>query len=111
MLENGMTPDEITKITDAVEKKIEKTVNGKIAAVHDILVKQNETMDAFITKVDNHIERVEPAIKSFEESVVFKAEVGKIGERTMLYAKIIGAIGVIVLAIKFGIVEILNYKP
>jgi energy-converting hydrogenase Eha subunit A len=106
-----MTPDELTKITDAVEKKIDEKVNGKIIAVHDILVKQNEAMDAFVKKVDKHIERVEPAIKSFEESVVFKTEVGKIGERTMLYAKILGAIGVIVLAIKFGIVEILNYKP
>ena len=106
-----MNPDELKIVTDAVERKMEVLVNGKIDRLHTILEKQNETMDSFVKKVDAHIVRVEPAINSFEESMAFKAEVGKIGERTMLYAKIIGAIGVIVLAIKFGIVEILNYKP
>ena len=59
-----MTPKDIKKITDAVEKKIEKTVNGKIEDIRQILVQQNERTDAFEKKVDTHIAEVEPFIQA-----------------------------------------------
>lgn len=55
---------ELQIIVDAVEKKIESAVNGKIDKIHDILEKQNERADAFEKKVDTHIAEVQPFIQA-----------------------------------------------
>ena len=61
-----MTPEQFQQFLEANEKStavaIEKTVNGKIKAIHAILEKQNEKIDSFHTKVEKHIGIVEPYI-------------------------------------------------
>jgi hypothetical protein len=65
-----MTPEQLQQFIIANEKStaeaIEKTVNGKIRAIHLILEKQNEKIDSFHTKVEKHIQVVEPYITGVE---------------------------------------------
>lgn len=86
-----MKPKDIKEIVDAVERKIEISVNGKIDKIHKILEKQNETanehnkfmeefttnQEAHNTKVNNHMEQVEPFIQAKAGlGVLFKFIVG-----------------------------------
>lgn len=102
---------ELDQIINAVDKKIESKVNGKIVIIHDLLEEQNKTMFTFTQKVDEHIERVEPVIKAYEAEKTFNEGVSKVGKRTVFWAQIIAAVGVIVLALKWGITQVLTYKP
>lgn len=65
-----MTEPEILKITDAVERKIEKTVNGKILkvsedvqAIHRILERQNEVTDEFIKRHEIDMGELRPFVQ------------------------------------------------
>ena len=67
----NMKDSELKIITDAVERKMEVIVNGKIAvvqntveAIRSILEKQNERANEFEKKMDLHIAEVEPYIRA-----------------------------------------------
>lgn len=90
-----MTPDQFTIFLKENERAtgeaIEKFVNGKIKAID--------------TKLTEHIERVEPVIKAYEESELLNNTVGKYGERTIFLGKIATSFGVI----GASIIWIINY--
>lgn len=86
-----MEERDLKKLISAVERKIELSVNGKIDKLHKILEKQNETtnqhnqvMEDFTTKqeihntkVDRHMEQVEPFIQAKAGfGVIFKWIIG-----------------------------------
>ena len=51
-----MTPEQIEQLKSSIRDTIQEKVNGKIDKIHEILEKQNEVVDEFKTKVENHIE-------------------------------------------------------
>jgi len=96
--------DEITRaVTIIVPSVVKETVNGKLDRIHGILEKQNEATSAFHDKVDAHIARVEPVIGAFEEEKRFKEGVSDLGERVIWWSKVVGAAGVVALAVKYAI--------
>lgn len=56
---------------------IEKTVNGKIRAIHSLLEQQNDVSQEFRDKVDKHIKTVEPYIVGVESTKLVASWVGK----------------------------------
>lgn len=59
-----MTEEETQKLEDrlkaAIAEQVKITVNGKLDRQHAILEKQNEKMDAFITKHESDMEQIKP---------------------------------------------------
>lgn len=91
--------DHFKKLSDQLQTNL-----GSLTTNTDMTQKMMENLE-------KHILRVEPVIQGFEENKVFNASMIKIGDRTLFWAKIIGAIGVIVVAAKFGVSSLLTYKP
>lgn len=62
-----MTEEETQKLEDrlrdAIAEQVKITVNGKLDKQHLILEKQNEKMDAFITKHESDMEEIKPFIQ------------------------------------------------
>lgn len=56
---------------------IEKTVNGKIRAIHTLLEEQNKLSEEFREKVNTHIDTVEPYIIGVESTKLVASWVGK----------------------------------
>lgn len=56
---------------------IEKTVNGKIRAIHTLLEDQNRISSEFREKVEAHIDTVEPYIIGVESTKLVASWVGK----------------------------------
>lgn len=56
---------------------IERTVNGKIRAIHTLLEEQNRISSEFREKVETHIDTVEPYIVGVESTKLVASWVGK----------------------------------
>lgn len=56
---------------------IERTVNGKIRAIHTLLEDQNRISSEFREKVETHIETVTPYIVGVESTKLVASWVGK----------------------------------
>lgn len=76
-----MTPEQfeifLKDNRESTAEAIEKTVNGKIRAIHNLLEEQNKTSREFREKVESHIETVEPYIVGVESTKLVATFVGK----------------------------------
>lgn len=79
-----MTPEQFEIFLEDNRKStaeaIEKTVNGKIRAIHTLLEDQNKVSEEFRDKVNKHIKTVEPYIVGAEST---KLVVGWVGRAMM----------------------------
>lgn len=105
-----MTEEQLSIVQETVAEAVKKTVNGKIDGLKQMLKNQNEQSEKFRERIDAHIERVEPVIVKYEESQAFNAEVSKFGKRAIFWAKVVGSIGVIVMAAKLGLIQLINWR-
>lgn len=91
----GILSDEMTQIIG-----LRKELNGSLGKISDHM------------KTDERFkERVEPMLKKYEAEKAFNDEAQYYGKRAIFWAKVIGSIGVIVVAAKLGITQLLTYKP
>lgn len=76
-----MTPEQfeifLKDNRDSTSEAIEKTVNGKIRAIHNLLEEQNKISHEFREKVETHIATVEPYIVGVESTKMVASWVGK----------------------------------
>jgi hypothetical protein len=76
-----MTPEQfeifLKDNRESTAEAIEKTVNGKIRAVHQMLEDQNNQNSKFHEKVENHIKTVEPYILGIESTKLVASWFGK----------------------------------
>ena len=98
-----MTPDEQAKIIQIIKDTIQEKVNGKIDRLNDILLDQNRRSDEFRKKMDDHIVRVEPVIKAYEDEKVFNKELSKKGGVIIKVGGVASAIGAIWFLIVHGL--------
>ncbi len=106
-----MTDDELKLVDAAVQKGIEKYVNGHLRDIKAILKGQNDVSEQFRLVTKEHMARVEPVIKKFENDKIINEGAAILGKRAIFWAQIIGAIGVVAIAIRMGIIQLLTYKP
>lgn len=76
-----MTPEQfeifLKDNRESTAEAIEKTVNGKIRAIHNLLEEQNKISLEFREKVESHIATVEPYIVGVESTKLVASWVGK----------------------------------
>lgn len=76
-----MTPEQfeifLKSNKESTAEAIEKTVNGKILAIHNLLEEQNRISSDFREKVEAHIQTVEPYIVGVESTKLVASWVGK----------------------------------
>lgn len=76
-----MTPEQfeifLKSNKESTAEAIEKTVNGKIRAIHNLLEDQNKISLEFREKVESHIATVEPYIVGVESTKLVASWVGK----------------------------------
>ena len=109
-----MTPDEYDKISEIIKKSVKDAVHETAPETRqliNILIKQNENMDAFQHRVRAHMERVEPVIKAYEDSQVMKIQTTAYGERAIFWSKVIGALGILYIAARMGLINVINWRP
>ena len=76
-----MTPEQfeifLKDNRDSTAEAIEKTVNGKIRAIHNLLEEQNRISHEFRETVETHIATVEPYIIGVESTKMVATWIGK----------------------------------
>lgn len=76
-----MTPEQfeifLKDNRESTSEAIEKTVNGKIRAIHNLLEEQNKISGEFREKVETHIATVEPYILGIESTKLVASWFGK----------------------------------
>lgn len=96
-----MTPEQFDIFIDSNEKAtsaaIEKYVNGGL-----------RRMDK---KLDDHIARVEPVIKAYEDQKINNETATKYGKRLIFWSQIVGAFGILYIAAQVGITNFITWRP
>ena len=90
-----------------LEKTIKEVVNGKIDKTMKMLGHQMQVTNEFHTKVNNHISRVEPVIRAYEENQEFKKGAEHLSKTVVFIAKVLGALSIIWVSAKYLIFGIL----
>lgn len=73
--------------------------NKNLEEVKSILVRNAEDTKNYRKTVDEHMSRVEPVIKAYEDSLVLDKSIKRVMVKTGMYASFIGALGTIGYAI------------
>lgn len=82
--------------------------NEGINEIKKHLQRQDEMFAEFIKETKEHMLRVEPVIQRFEDEKAFNVGVKEIGKRAIFWSKVIGAIGVIILAVKYFFIHLIS---
>jgi len=88
------------EIMACINEGFQKNINGDIKGLRKMMENHILTHEIRDNEIMEFHKRVEPVIVAYEQEKIFNDGVKKIGNRTIFWAKILGAIGIIVLAIQ-----------
>lgn len=99
------TAPETRALIQGLSDKIEERRQEDIKIIK-MLEEQNNHSTTFSSKVDAHMQRVEPVIRAFEDSKRLSKDIENAGNRIAFWAKVITSIGIVALGIKYAIASL-----
>lgn len=103
---SNILKEEIIKtVKEAVHPAVKEIVNGKIDGLKKTVDEFHDVMNEYFAMDSEFKKRVEPIVIAYEDQQIIDKKVGAYGESAIRWSKIVTAIGVLFLAIKYAITK------